>query len=136
MNVSDLMSRETVTIDSAETVKKAAQVMADNQKGFLPVMNKKQRVIGVLSNTDIIDKVVSNNIDPESILVSDIMTYYVIKVGPETSATEAMELMRKHRIKRLVVMDNHDLIGVISTNDLLDAVLNHKKELMSMALRL
>jgi CBS domain-containing protein len=137
MKVADLMSTPTITIAHTENVAKAAQVMADKKKGFLPVLNNSTgKVIGVLSNTDIIDKVVANNIDPASIMISDIMTYYVIKAEPDTTATQAMQLMRKHRIKRLVVMDNHNLVGIISTNDLLDAVIDYKKELMDMALRL
>ena len=136
MLVKELMQKEVVVVYGGNTVRKAAEEMSVNNRGFLPVYDsmENKNLIGVLSNADIVSKVVSKGLDPSSITVSDIMIKKVISISPEAPTSEAMTLMRKYAVKRLPVMENNVLQGIISSNDILNAMIRYKKELLEMAI--
>ncbi len=136
MKVSDLMNDEVVTVFGGDTVKAAITEMAESNRGLVVVIDSiiNKKVIGVLSNKDVINKIVSKNIDPASVFVSDVMSKNYIWVRPDATSSEAMALMRKYQIKRVLVIENGSLQGIISSNDILDGMLKYKKELLDLAI--
>lgn len=136
MKVSDLMNTEPVVVYGGDTVQTAAEEMAKYKRGMVIVLNNVQdkKVVGVLSNKDIIEKVIAKKKPPVQFFVSDIMAKKVISITSDKNTTEAMGLMRKNNIKRIVVIDNGALKGVISSNDILESILKKKKELLDLAI--
>ena len=136
MDIKELINTEIVVAHEGDTVQRACNLMADHNKGFLPVLNNtiERKVVGVISNKDIINKVVATGQDSQKLVVSDIMAKEPVVVSSEASTSDAMFLMRKHNIKRVLVVDNGVLQGIISSNDILDGMLKYKKQLLDMAM--
>jgi len=136
MKVSELMNKDLVVSFGGDTVQKAAEDMAKYHRGLLPVFNNEEekKVIGVLSNKDIIEKVIAKGKSPNKIFVSDIMMKNVISLTPDDETSKAMSLMRKYGVKRILVINNDVLQGIISSNDILDGMIRYKKKLLEMAI--
>lgn len=116
--VRDAMTRNPVTIQSNATVLRASQKMLEKKVGGLVVVNN-DRVEGMITKTDILEKAVLKNRDPAKTLVRDVMTKNFVSVGPHTRITQAAELMVKYNIRRLPVIKNKTLQGLITQTDLL-----------------
>ncbi|MBR9699985.1 CBS domain-containing protein [Candidatus Woesearchaeota archaeon] len=138
MKVKDLMNTSPTTIFSHDTIQKAAEEMARASHGFLTVLHTvaDKRVIGVVSNQDIIEKVLAKGKDPKEITVENIMTPDIVHISPDASSAAALQLMRKYRIKRILVIENQVLLGIVTSNDILDAMMKYKKDLLDMAIDL
>ena len=112
-----------VTIDAGEPVRAAIQLMADHFIGALPV-TEDGRLSGIVSERDYARKVVLMGRKSTETTVGTIMSSPVIHVGPQHSVNECMMLMTEKRIRHLPVVENGNLIGVISIGDLVKAVIN------------
>ncbi len=136
MKVTELMNPHPVTVYGGDSVQKAAELMAQTGRGLLVVIDNigDRKVIGVLSNKDIINKVIAKKISPTNRLVSEVMNREVVSIIPEAATSDAMALMRKHGIKRILVIENGILQGIISSNDIIDGMIKYKKQLLDMAI--
>jgi CBS domain-containing protein len=116
--VSDQMAPVVVTVEPSATVVEAAQRMVQNEKGPLPVVES-GRVIGMVTDRDILARVVAADREPHSVRVSDIATKDLVTVRPNVDVGEARRLMSEHQLDRIIVAeeDNH-LVGIISEADL------------------
>ncbi|MEM5815201.1 MAG: CBS domain-containing protein [Candidatus Aenigmatarchaeota archaeon] len=117
--VKDLMSKKVNLIGENSTVFSAARIMAKSRRGYVIVV-KKKKPVGILTDSDIIEKIVSKGKNPTKIKVKDIMSTPVIVVFPETEVSEASRIMRKNLIKRLPVVNqtNGKLMGVLTETDI------------------
>lgn len=117
--VRDLMSKKVNIVSENASIVKAAKVMAKSRRGYVVVV-KKGKPIGILTDSDIIEEVVSKNRDPARVKVKDIMSSPVIVTHPDTQITEASRLMRKNLIKRLPVVDpkKGKLVGILTETDI------------------
>jgi CBS domain-containing protein len=115
--------REAMTPDPAwaspsMTVVEAAQEMIKKEKGPLPVVEG-GRVVAMVTDRDIIARVVAAGQDPSALRVSDIATKDVVTIGPDQDVQEARQLMAQHQLDRLVVVEEGDrLVAIISEADL------------------
>lgn len=135
MQVKDLMTKDVVTANREMSVAKAAQIMAEKNVGLLVVLDTtEQNVIGVMSDSDIISKVVARNLMSRQVMVNEIMNTEVIDISPEKTVSEAANMMRNHKIKRLPVIENNKLVGIISSTDIIRSIVEMKKALLNMAL--
>lgn len=106
------------TIGSGETVVAAARLMRDRDIGFMPVCNRLGAILGVLTDRDIVVRALTGYGDPLAVPVSQIMSRDPITCGLDDTIGHAEQLMREHRITRLVVLDTHRRpIGVLSLSD-------------------
>ena len=103
LKVKDVMVTDLVTVKADISVKKAVKVMNDFEIGCLIVVEKGQ-AIGIVTERDILKRVVVEGRNPEETLVRDIMSKPLIVTSPETSLEEAIESMFKHKIKKLPVV--------------------------------
>jgi len=102
-----------------ETIEAAAKRMADKDIGALPICNSERRLQGMLTDRDIAVKVVAAGKDPKSTKVSEVAQgTEVVTIGADDSLQEALETMKKHKVRRLPVIDGHDVVGIISQGDL------------------
>jgi CBS domain-containing protein len=120
MNISvrEIMSRDVIGIDPDDTAEVAAQRMKHYDVGNLVVM-RDEKAIGIVTEEDLVRKLVSKNLLPEKVKIEDIMTSPLITVSPNTSLTSAMRIMLKNNIRRLPIVEDRKLVGIITNKDLL-----------------
>ncbi len=116
--VDSIMRKGVKTIDPDATVLDAAMSLSVLSDGCL-VVTRDNSVIGILTETDIIGKVIANEADPGKVYVKDIMSTPVITVNANASLVKAAELITEYNIRRLVVVDDSGgFVGLMSTEDL------------------
>jgi len=115
--VKDIMITPVVTIDAEKTVKQAGELMKKTRKGCL-IVTKKGKPIGIVSDSDIIKRVVAKNLLPSKIKVKEVMSSPLITIGPNEEILEAVRKMKKNNIHRLPVIENQKLVGILSLSDI------------------
>jgi len=119
--VSDIMSSPVVTIDSSKTVNDAAHMMVKKGIGSIVVLVD-TKPCGIITERDIIERVVASGKDPSQTTINDIMSSPLICIDKGAPILEAIRRMRDHNIRRLVVMTNGLLEGLITERDVIKAV--------------
>jgi CBS domain-containing protein len=120
--VADYMSRQVHTVPSQASVEEAISEMAKRRIGAVNVVDH-GGVVGILSERDILRRVVAGGLNPSDSVVADVMTPEVIKVEPETQVSHACHLMYYYGHRRFPVVDKNDnLIGMVTERDLLKAM--------------
>lgn len=118
LRVKDAMVKQVITVDEGSTVKEAAEIMNKFEIGCL-IVSKDGKATGILTERDLLKKIVSQGRSPARTKVSSIMTTPLIVVEPEMDLEEAAKLMFKLRIKKLPVIDEGQLKGLVTLSDLL-----------------
>lgn len=119
--VSDIMSSPVVTIDKGATVREAVQLMTKKRIGSI-VITDNDRPVGIITERDVLERVVSPCKDPRITETGEIMSSPLITIPREKGILEAMREMREHDISRLVVMDKGTIVGIMSEKDVIRAV--------------
>lgn len=117
MRLSDIMTKELVTCSPNESIAQAAQKMQDCNIGLCPVVEG-DRLVGVVTDRDITIRAVAKGKDVQSTNVSEVMTADPITAEEAMEAEEVCEIMSEHQIRRLPVMRDNKLIGIIALADL------------------
>ncbi len=115
--IRDVMVTDVVTIEPSASVVDAAQKMIQQEKGPLPVLEG-DRLHAMVTDRDIIARVVSEGRDPSSVTVHDIATHELVTIGPDQDVDEARRLMAEHELDRILVVEGARLVGIISEADL------------------
>jgi len=115
--IRDIMEKDVITIENDKTAQDAAKIIAENDISFLVVMNDGIPQ-GVLSESDFVRRIAVEDKKSSQVLVSEIMSYKFRSVGPTTTIEDAIQKMLNKNIRRLLVLDNEKLIGVITQTDL------------------
>lgn len=118
------------TIGARDTALSAMQLMADKNIGLLVVMEHRT-IVGVLSERDCVRRLVLAGKSPEATSVADIMVRNVVKADIANSFVDCLKLMHEHQIRHLPVIENDDLVGVISVRDLLSEAVAHHARVIS-----
>lgn len=116
MKIRDVMTSNPRTVSPDDTVQAAAQIMRSEDTGAVPVVND-GRVLAMVTDRDIVVRVVADGA-PITSLVGTVASQDVICVSPEMSTREANEIMSEHQIRRLPVVENDRLVGIVSLGDL------------------
>jgi len=113
--IKEFMTKQVMTIDINATVFDAAEVMAqDPQADGYVVVLKQGKPTGIVTERDIVQKVVSKRLDPAATSIASIMSAPLITIDPDADLLHAPELMNKHSISKLVVVKDDILYGVIT----------------------
>ena len=115
--IRDIMEKNVITIENDKTAQEAAKIIAEKDISFLVVINDGIPQ-GVLSESDFVRKVAAEDKKSSGIKVSDIMSYKFRSVDPTTTIEDAVQKMLNKNIRRLLVIDNEKLVGVITQTDL------------------
>lgn len=118
--VHDILSRKPITVHSVEehaSILDAAQIMNDHKIGSVIVM-KEGKMSGILTERDILTRVVARRQDPESTRVAQVMTREVLTARPTTRLNEVRSVMRDKKIRHLPVIHEDKVMGMISIGDL------------------
>ncbi len=110
-----------LTISPTDSIATAVRKMTSHQVGCLLVINEQGKVVGILSERDIISKVIDKSKSPEQTLVDDAMTRKVLTCTLNTPLTRTQQAMTRHRIRHMPVLDLEDgkPVGMISSRDIL-----------------
>ena len=130
MRVADLIAsrREVYSIPDDTTVHDAARYLRDHQVRAVGVCDKDSVLLGVVSQSDVSDKVAAENKCPAWMRVSEIMTRQLVTATPDTSLEDCFRLMDQHGIYHLVVLDHQKgYRGMISVTDLLQLFASDQK---------
>jgi len=114
MDVNDVMTRNVITIKENQSREQAARLLARHRISGLPVVNNDGNIVGVVTEYDVIAK--------EGQSVGDIMTRGVISVTPDTELDTASHILVHERIRRLPVLDQGRLVGIVSRSDVVRIV--------------
>ena len=118
MPVMEIMTREPITASPDMPVNEAAALMRERGVGSLIVVQGK-KAAGIVTERDIVTKVAADNKMPASLKVRDVMTSPVISVHPHTLVEEAARTMNERRIRRLPVVDEGKLVGIVTEDDII-----------------
>jgi len=121
VTVSQLMRRNLISVQPGTSVADAAKVMRERQIGSVFV-KQSQRIVGIVTEPDIVRKVVGADLPPRGLAVEDIMSSPVVGIEETRPITEAADLMEQHRTRHLAVMQSGIIIGILSVRDLLHPV--------------
>jgi CBS domain-containing protein len=115
--VKDIMSKPVLRVDENKSVKTAGEMMAKARRGVL-IVTKDDKPIGIITDSDIIKKVIAKNLKPSELKVEKLMSKPLVSIGPEATLLDAARKMKRNNIKRLPVVSEGKLIGLISTTDI------------------
>ncbi|MCR6623569.1 MAG: CBS domain-containing protein [archaeon YNP-LCB-024-027] len=115
--VKDFMTKTIYTVDCNATVAEASKIMLEKNVGYLIVLDGGQPV-GMISERDIVFKVVALGKDPTNVKVSEIMSKPLITVDPDATISDAVEIMVKNGLRRIPVVKDGIIYGVFTTRDL------------------
>jgi CBS domain-containing protein len=117
MNVRDVMTKDPVALRSDASVAEAARAMCDFRIGSVVVMEE-DSPCGIVTDRDVTVRAVATGSDPSTTLLADICTPDLAAVRPDQPVDDAIQLMKSHDIKRVVVMTGSQLEGIVSLGDL------------------
>lgn len=118
MKLREVMAHPVVRIHPEENVAAAARTLAQYNIGILPVCGSDGRVCGLLTDRDIVVRCLAAGRTPAATRVRDVMTRQIVSAGPDTEAALAAGIMGAKQIRRLPVMENGRLCGMVSLGDL------------------
>ena len=124
LEVGDIMSKDVVSISSDQSLASAAQTMADNNISCLVVL-KNDNVAGILTETDLLKKATAKKKDFDRIKVSEVMSRPAVSISPDSSVPEASRIAIEKVIKRLPVIKDNQLVGIVTQTDLIRALTSH-----------
>jgi CBS domain-containing protein len=105
-------------VQEGETLVEAARKMRDLDVGSLPICGDDNRLKGMLTDRDIVVKCLAEGGDPSSVTAGSLGEGKPVTIGADDDITEALETMKKHQVRRLPVIDGHDLVGIVSQADI------------------
>ena len=118
MKVSELMTRQVIHVHPKEPVSVAARTMTHYNIGAVPVCDEKGRLCGILTDRDIVTRCLAADHLADRTTVGEIMTAQVYAVQPETEVSVAADTMERHQVRRLPVVEQGKLCGMVSLGDL------------------
>jgi len=122
--VKNVMAKPVITIEKDSSVLKAAKIMSEKSIGSIVVIDE-GKPIGIATERDILQKVVSKGLNASKVKMEDIMTKNLITVKGNTPIINAIRIMEKKKVRRLLVMERGKLVGIVTQRDLLRALALH-----------
>src|SRR5688500_15444617 len=114
----EVMTGGAECIGENDTILDAAKRLADLGVGAMPICGSDDRLKGMLSDRDIVVKVLAQGKDPGSTRAGELGEGKPVTIGADDSVEEALRTMAEHKVRRLPVIDGHELIGIVSQGDL------------------
>ena len=119
MVVKDIMSSPVVTLNEAATSNKVATIMDENNLGCVIVTNQTGKPVGIITERDLVIRVLAKNLVPDTVKSKEIMTSPLVTIEPEATISEAARRMSRLEIRRLGVVYKGNIVGLISSRDIL-----------------
>ena len=117
--VRDIMEKNVITMDYRKTALDASVILKEKEISFLVIM-KEGKIAGIVSESDIVRKIAAEDLKPSQIKLEEIMSKDFKWVAPDTEIEQAVQKMLNNIIRRLIVLENEELVGVITQTDFAD----------------
>lgn len=114
----DIMTTDAQCIDETATLTQSAEKLRELDVGAMPICGEDDRLKGMITDRDIVVKCLAVGKDPNTMTAGEIGDGKPVTIGADDSITEAIATMKEHQIRRLPVIDNHQLIGMIAQADI------------------
>ena len=114
----DIMTGSVECIGENETLQQAAAKMRDLDVGSLPICGEDNRLKGMLTDRDIVVRCIADGGDPSTVTAGELAQGKPVTIGADDTVEEAIRTMQDNKVRRLPVIDGHDLVGVISQADI------------------
>jgi len=118
LKIENVMVVDVVTVEAEVTVREAVELMNRNEIGCLVVVDEEEKPVGIVTERDLLKRVLANRKDPIRTKVKDIMSKPLVTGTPHMDIEAAVRLMFKHKIKKLPIVENSHLIGLVTLTDL------------------
>lgn len=118
------------TVGSKETVTAAVNAMAEQSIGALPVVDN-GGLVGIVSERDVLKRLVNNRLDPDTTKVTDVMSANPVTATRPMQVLEAMRLMSSKQFRHLPIVEDGKLIGIVSLRDITDRIISEQGENMN-----
>lgn len=122
MLVRDVMSSPVITVEEEATANHVAELMDKHGLGCIIVTNEEGKPIGIITERDLVTRVLAKNLKPDSLKAKDVMTSPLITIEPSETISEAARKMSRLNIRRLGVIYRGQLIGLVSSKDILNVM--------------
>ena len=116
-SVRDAMTEDPRSIGASASVVEAARLMREDDIGSLPITDD-EKLVGMITDRDITTRVVAEAADPTSMSVEDVYSRDLVSVEPDEDLDEALQLMARHQVRRLPVVENGRLVGIVAQADI------------------
>src|SRR5215207_3383620 len=116
--IREVMTPGAVCVGENETLADAARKMRELDVGALPVCGEDNRLKGMVTDRDIVVRCVADDGDPRTVRAGELAQGKPVTIGADDSVEEALRTMTEHQVRRLPVIDGHDLIGIVSQADI------------------
>ncbi|RSN23937.1 CBS domain-containing protein [Amycolatopsis roodepoortensis] len=120
----EIMTANATCVSASETVLDAAKKMAAESVGALPICGEDGKLQGMLTDRDIVVKVLAEGKDPRALHASELAQGEAVTIGADDDAEEIMRTMANHKVRRLPVIDGHKLVGIVAQADVAKALPN------------
>ena len=117
MKVKDIMTKNVVYVSPTTTITEAAQLMQKHNIGSLPVVDQ-NKVVGMITDRDIVVRNVAHGTDPHNTKVQDVMTSRVETANPDMDVDDVAAKMSSVQVRRMPVVENNQLVGMVALGDL------------------
>ena len=131
MQLRDIMKRDVISVFPDSTITEAARMMEEHNIGFVLVV-KDGQAKGILTDRDIVLKVIARGSDPTLTKTADVMQPHVISASPDTDILDASRLMTLHHVRRLPIQEAGQLLGIVSVMDLARVIQEEVDNLFSL----
>ena len=118
MKIRDIMTQPAIHVSPTETVESAARTLTHYNIGILPVCSSEGELCGLVTDRDLVTRCMASGKPPAQTVVREVMTGRVLSVQPDMEVGVAAHLMGRQQIRRLPVVENGKLCGVVSLGDL------------------
>jgi len=118
LKIENVMVVDVVTVEAEATVKEAVELMNRNEIGCLVVVDEEEKPVGIITERDLLTRVLANRKDPVKSKVKDIMSKPLVTGTPHMEIETAVRLMFKKKIKKLPVVEDGRLVGLVTLTDL------------------
>ena len=114
----DIMSGGVECVGEKETLEQAARKLKELDVGSLPICGEDNRLKGMLTDRDIVVKCLAEGGDPRSVTAGELGEGKPVTIGADDTIEEAIRTMQDHKVRRLPVIDGHQLVGILSQADI------------------
>jgi CBS domain-containing protein len=114
----DVMSPDCECVGEDDSVLDAAKKLAELDVGAMPICGNDDRLKGMITDRDIVVRVLAQGKDPSGTTVGELAQGKPVTIGADDSIDDALQTMKEHRVRRLPVIDEHRLVGIVSQADL------------------
>lgn len=118
MKLKEIMTRSVVQVHPNESIDVAARILTHYNIGALPVCDDQGKLVGMVTDRDVVTRCIASGLPPEKTCVRDVMTGRVISATPDMDTGVAAHLMGREQVRRLPVVDQGKLCGMVSVGDL------------------